>query len=232
MPIEVRSLAEWQSAGIKDLLSVVIPAHNEEGHLKGTILALIETLSAAQINFEILVVNDNSHDDTERVLLKLCAAHPQVRYISNLPPNRFGFAVRAGLAEFRGDAVAVFMADNSDDPADLVRFYRKFQEGYDCVFGSRFMRGGSTIDYPLHKLILNRMGNLFIRSLFLSATTMSPMPSNCMVGVDRGHSADSFERLQSHRRIAAEMHRARLPLCGGAELVAQSQGRHFQVPDS
>jgi dolichol-phosphate mannosyltransferase len=167
MPIEVRSLAEWQSAGIKDLLSVVIPAHNEEGHLEGTILSLITTLSAAQLNFEILVVNDNSHDDTERVLRKLSAAHPQVRYIRNMPPNRFGFAVRAGLAEFRGDAVAVFMADNSDDPADLVRFYRKFQEGYDCVFGSRFLRGGSTVDYPLHKLILNRMGNLFIRALFL-----------------------------------------------------------------
>ncbi len=69
-----------------------------------------------------------------------------------MPPNRYGFAVRSGLADFRGDAVAVFMADGSDDAADLVRFYRKFQEGYDCVFGSRFIRGGSTIHYPVHKL--------------------------------------------------------------------------------
>ena len=167
MPIEVRSLAEWQSGGVKDLLSVVIPAHNEEGHLEETITDLIATLTAAELQFEILVVNDNSDDDTESVLVRLGAAHPQVRYISNLPPNRFGFAVRAGLAEFRGDAVAVFMADNSDDAADLVRFYRKFREGYDCVFGSRFMRGGSAVDYPLHKLILNRTGNLFIQALFL-----------------------------------------------------------------
>jgi dolichol-phosphate mannosyltransferase len=167
MPIEVRSLAEWQSAGVKDMLSVVIPAHNEEGHLEATVRNIVAELSAARIQFEILVVNDNSRDDTERVLVRLCAAHPEVRYISNMPPNRFGFAVRSGLAEFRGDAVAVFMADGSDDAADLVRFYRKFQEGYDCVFGSRFIRGGSTVDYPLHKLILNRMGNLLIQALFL-----------------------------------------------------------------
>jgi dolichol-phosphate mannosyltransferase len=167
MPIEVRSLAEWQSAGVKDMLSVVVPAHNEEGHLLGTVESVIAELSAAGIQFEILVVNDNSSDDTERVLRKLCAAHPEVRHISNLPPNRYGFAVRSGLAEFRGDAVAIFMADNSDDAADLVRFYQKFQEGYDCVFGSRFIRGGTTVNYPVHKLILNRMGNLLIRSLFL-----------------------------------------------------------------
>jgi dolichol-phosphate mannosyltransferase len=167
MPIEVRSLAEWQSEGIADMLSVLIPAHNEEGHLGDTIRGIIGALSEAGINHEILVVNDNSRDDTDLVLSKLCAEFTQVRYVSNMPPNRFGFAVRRGLAEFRGDAVAVFMADCSDDPADLVRFYRKFQQGYDCVFGSRFMRGGSTIDYPLHKLILNRIGNLLIQILFL-----------------------------------------------------------------
>src|SRR5579872_1818350 len=167
MPIEVRSLAEWQSAGIKDMLSVVIPAHNEEGHLEGTVRSIIEQLSAAQIQFEILVINDNSRDDTEQILVKLCAAHPEVRYISNMPPNRYGFAVRSGLAEFRGDVVAIFMADGSDAAADLVRFYRKLEEGYDCVFGSRFIRGGSTLDYPLHKLIMNRMGNFLIQMLFL-----------------------------------------------------------------
>jgi dolichol-phosphate mannosyltransferase len=167
MPIEVRSLAEWQSAGIKDLLSVVIPAHNEEGHLEGTVTHVIAELTAARIQFEVLVVNDNSSDDTEQVLVRLSAAHPEVRYISSPPPNGYGFAVRSGLAEFRGDAVAVFMADGSDDAADLVRFYRKFHEGYDCVFGSRFIRGGSTQYYPLHKLILNRLGNLLIQGLFL-----------------------------------------------------------------
>jgi glycosyltransferase involved in cell wall biosynthesis len=129
MPVEVRSLAEWEAAGVKGMLSLVIPAHNEEGHIAGTVKDLIGALSAAGVEYEILVVNDNSDDDTEYVLEELCREHPEVHYANNTPPGRYGFAVRRGLAQFRGDAVAIVMADGSDDPADLVRFYRTFQEG-------------------------------------------------------------------------------------------------------
>ena len=167
MPMQVRSLAEWQSAGVAGMLSVVIPAHNEEGHIAETVQGFTAALGAAGITHEILVVNDNSNDGTEGVLARLCAADANVRYVNNARPNGFGFAVRRGLAEFRGDAVAIVMADGSDDPADLVRFYRKLQDGYDCVFGSRFMRGSRVIDYPRLKLLLNRIGNLFICALFL-----------------------------------------------------------------
>jgi dolichol-phosphate mannosyltransferase len=75
-------------------------------------------------------------------------------------------AVRAGLAHATGEAVAVMMADGSDSPEDLVRYYRKIEEGYDCAFGSRFMQGGRIVDYPVHKLAINRMANWFIRILF------------------------------------------------------------------
>jgi dolichol-phosphate mannosyltransferase len=79
----------------------------------------------------------------------------------------FGFAVRRGLAEFRGAAVAIVMADGSDDPADIVRFYRTLEQGYECVFGSRFIRGARVTDYPKLKLIMNRLANLLIRGLFM-----------------------------------------------------------------
>lgn len=167
MPIEVRSLAEWRAAGIEGMLSLVIPARNEEGHIADTVEQFAAALGAAGIRYEILVVNDNSTDGTERVLARLSAADSSVRYINNLPPNGFGFAVRRGLVEFRGDAVAIVMADGSDDPADLVRFYRKLDDGYDCVFGSRFMRGSRVIGYPKLKLVLNRLGNFLIRALFM-----------------------------------------------------------------
>jgi type II secretory pathway component PulJ len=49
---------------------------------------------------------------------------------------------------------AVVMADGSDRPEDIVKFYRKLQEGHDCVFGSRFSKGGKVVDYPLFKLVL------------------------------------------------------------------------------
>lgn len=167
MPLEVRTLAEWEAHGVPGLLSVVIPAHNEEGRIEATIRAFADALRAAAIPFEILVVNDNSRDQTKAILERLGKEMPEVRHLNNEPPNGFGFAVRAGLAAFRGDAVAIVMADQSDLPDDLVRFYRTLQEGYDCVFGTRWSRGGRVVDYPWLKRVLNRAGNTFIQALFL-----------------------------------------------------------------
>jgi dolichol-phosphate mannosyltransferase len=166
MPIEVRSLAEWEAAGIPGMLSVIIPARNEEGHIANTVQNLAVALRQAGIVYEILVIDDDSSDGTERILATL-SAHTGVRYINNPPPNGFGLAVRRGLAEFRGEAVAIVMADGSDDPADVIAFYRKLEGGYDCVFGSRFVRGAHVTDYPKFKLVLNRLANLMIRTLFL-----------------------------------------------------------------
>lgn len=148
-------------------LSVVIPAHNEEGSISETILAFHEQLKLEKINHEILVVNDNSNDRTEQILKDLGKKIPQVRYVNNRPPNGFGFAVRRGLESFKGDCVAIVMADLSDRPVDLVAYFRKMETGkYDAVFGSRFIKGGKTIDYPRTKLILNRFTNGLIRMFF------------------------------------------------------------------
>ena len=166
MPITVQSLAEWQASGIDNLLSVVIPAHNEEGHIEETIKSLSSVLEGESIDYEILVINDNSTDQTKAILEKLSSN--RVRHIDNEPPNGFGYAVRLGLTTFRGDCVAVVMADGSDDPVDLVRFYRAFREGADCVFGTRFSKASTIVDYPLVKRILNRLGNQLIRILFLT----------------------------------------------------------------
>jgi dolichol-phosphate mannosyltransferase len=166
MPLQVKSLAEWEREGIVDMLSVVIPAHNEEGHIAATVEGVATALEEANIRYEILVVNDNSVDQTEKIVRALSRRNPAVRCINSDPPNGFGFAVRRGLAEFRGDVVATFMADGSDAPADLVAFYHKLQEGFDCVFGSRFSGGGRVVDYPGLKRVLNRLGNRFIQLLF------------------------------------------------------------------
>jgi len=147
-------------------ISVVIPAHNEEACLETTIRAVVTALQQEQIPHEILIVNDNSTDGTGEVCARLDREFDAVRHIINQPPNGFGFAVRAGLRNFRGDAVAIVMADGSDDPKDLVAAYHKLQDGYDCVFGSRFMRGSQVVDYPVHKLLINRMANWFIKIIF------------------------------------------------------------------
>ncbi len=148
-------------------LSVVIPAHNEEACIADTVRQLYECLIAERIEHEILVINDNSRDQTESTLISLTNEVRTLRYLNNPPPNGFGFAVRRGLESFSGDAVAVYMADASDRSDDLVHYFRTMEEKQvDCVFGSRFIRGGKTVDYPKAKLILNRAANTFIQLVF------------------------------------------------------------------
>lgn len=148
-------------------LSVVIPAHNEEDCIESTIRALHRRLSAEEIEHEILVVNDNSSDRTEQILFSLRRSIPTLNYINNPPPHGFGFAVREGLERYAGDAVAVYMADASDRPEDLVKFFRVMEERQvDCVFGTRFSPASHVVDYPRFKLVLNRAANTFIQLLF------------------------------------------------------------------
>lgn len=145
-------------------LSIVIPAYNEEESITETIDQIEAAFSKVNIDHEIFIVNDNSKDNTLQVLETLAQKYPSVKYETNLGPNGFGYAVRYGLERFSGDCVAVMMADLSDSPYDLIRYYTKMIEGnYDCVFGSRFIKGGKVIDYPWVKKIINRIANFIIR---------------------------------------------------------------------
>ena len=160
------SLAAEERYSCSKMLSIVIPAHNEEDCIVSTVNAIADTMATENIHYEIVVVNDNSRDRTGDLLHGLSLDNGNLRYINNYYPNGFGFAIRCGLENFRGDAVAIVMADGSDSPADIVRYYYQLQKGYDCVFGSRFIKGGKVVDYPLHKLIINRLANLFIQVVF------------------------------------------------------------------
>jgi len=147
-------------------LSIVIPAYNEEGSIAATVNALTERLDAEPIPYEVVVVDDNSTDRTRAIVDGLAATNTSVRCVPNDGPNGFGFAVRAGLQAYTGDAVAIVMADLSDDPEDVVTYYRLLESGYDCAFGSRFVEGSQVIDYPPAKLRMNRLVNWGIRVLF------------------------------------------------------------------
>jgi dolichol-phosphate mannosyltransferase len=145
-------------------LSIVLPAYNEEGSLRETISKLYHSLKFAQIDHEIVVINDNSKDNTLLELKNLSVEIPSLSYYTNTGPNGFGNAIRFGLEKYKGDCVAIMMADLSDDPDDLVLFYKRLLVGdVDCVFGSRFIKGGKVVNYPLMKLIINRIANLIIQ---------------------------------------------------------------------
>ena len=147
-------------------LSVVIPARNEEGCISETLTTLSDMLRKEAIEHEIIVVDDGSQDQTSNIACALVSARPELRVVQNRGRHGFGMAIRYGLAHVQGDAVAVMMADGSDSPEDLVAYFRKIEEGYECAFGSRFIAGSRIIDYPKHKLWINRLANYFVRTLF------------------------------------------------------------------
>jgi dolichol-phosphate mannosyltransferase len=148
------------------LLSVVIPARDEEGCIASTLEHLHLELRLHKIPHEIIVVDDGSSDRTGVIVAALSKSIPEARLVTNGPMHGFGRAVAYGLQRATGDALVIMMADESDDCRDVVRYWNALNEGCDAVFGSRFMKGGGVIDYPRLKLCINRMANLFIRLLF------------------------------------------------------------------
>jgi dolichol-phosphate mannosyltransferase len=147
-------------------LSVVIPAHNEAASVGETVDGISSALQREEIDHEILVIDDASTDGTVAVVEELAQRDDRIEVHGSHYPHGFGFAVRAGLDRFEGDAVAIVMADGSDDPADLIRYHRLLLDGYDCAFGSRFIHGAEVTGYPRLKLVLNRIVNWGIRFLF------------------------------------------------------------------
>ena len=149
-----------------DKLSVIIPARNESENLSSCIGAIVEVLKKNQINHELLVIDDGSTDNTQEILEEIISKQLTVRCIKNQGQNGFGCAVRLGLQKFTGDAVTITMADQSDSPNDLVKYWKCLQDGHYCAFGSRFVQGSLVYDYPKMKLIANRLVNTMIRYFF------------------------------------------------------------------
>jgi dolichol-phosphate mannosyltransferase len=148
------------------LYSVVMPARDEEASLPGTVREIYRTFVQAGIPHEIVVVDDGSRDATWQVLQDLRPEVPTLAPVRNPGQHGFGQAVVCGLTQMRGDACVIMMADASDSADDAVKYWRLLNEGWECAFGSRFIKGGRVVDYPRAKLIVNRVANLFIRILF------------------------------------------------------------------
>jgi dolichol-phosphate mannosyltransferase len=148
------------------LLSVVIPCRDEEGCIVSTVRHLNLELKLRAVPHEIIVVDDGSRDASWAILQQEAGELPELRAVRNSGPHGFGRAITQGLDAMKGDAGVIMMADESDDCRDVVRYWEELQTGHDCVFGSRFMKGGGTIDYPPIKLFMNRIANGFVQFLF------------------------------------------------------------------
>ena len=204
-------------------LSVVIPAHNEADSVGSTIASVTAVLDEAQIDHEVIVVDDASSDGTGGLVRSLAAANPRVRYERSPLPPGFGHAVRHGLSCFSGDAVVIMMADESDSPEDLLAYYEVLEEGYDCAFGTRFGGGGGrrVHGYPPSKLVVNRIANWVIRVLFRHGynDTTNAFKAYRREVVEQRRAA-ALQPLQPDGRAAAEGDRPRPLLLDHSDHVA------------
>jgi glycosyltransferase involved in cell wall biosynthesis len=213
-------------------LSVVIPARDEAGCIASTVEHLHLELNLHGINHEIVVVDDGSRDETYAILESTTARIPAVVPVRSPGPHGFGRAIQRGFDAFSGDAVVIMMADESDDCRDVVRYWRILQEGHDCVFGSRFMRGGRN-----DRLSLDQVDPQSLRELFHPHPVRYPPQRHdeCLQSLSAGShrrlSALPVAALQHHGRTAAESDRPGLLVDGDSDHLAQPANRRGEAQD-
>jgi dolichol-phosphate mannosyltransferase len=148
------------------MVSVVIPAKNEEKNIVSTVSGIRQEFDSQKFHYEIIVVDDGSSDKTQEAVSQIMQTTDRVRLVKNSSPYGVGNAIKKGLEQFLGDCVIIAMADASDDPKDMTRYIREIGNGHDCCFGNRWMKGTKIEGYPQFKLFLNRLANFFISVLF------------------------------------------------------------------
>ena len=143
-------------------LSILIPAYNEEEVIAETVLEILSYFRSLDFTFEVLIVDNNSSDNTLKILKNLESQHQEVRAIQSAPRPGYGVAVKSGLEVYEGASVVIVMADGSETPEDIANLYELIRQGSDCGFGTRFRDADRTTGYPPFKLRLNRMGNFLV----------------------------------------------------------------------
>ena len=127
------------------LLSVIVPCYNEQDVLRATHERLTSVLAGMSwMDYELIFINDGSHDDTHAILVQLQLVDPHVRVL--LLSRNFGhqIAVTAGLEEATGDAVVIIDADLQDPPEVIPQMVQLWRDGNDVVYGSRTDRQGES----------------------------------------------------------------------------------------
>lgn len=147
-------------------LSIIIPCRNEEENLHITIKEIEDFLNDKITNYEIILINDFSTDNTLDLAKKISRDKKFIKVFNNINIG-LGGAINAGIRNSTKTYCVIVMADLSDSPNDIVKYYNEIQEKQvDAVLGSRFMKQSRVIDYPIKKLVLNRIFNYLVKLLF------------------------------------------------------------------
>ena len=146
------------------MLSIIVPVRNESENLKDVFDYY--TKNVKDFKYEVLIVNDFSKDDTLNVARELQQKYKNFKILDNKKKG-LGGAINLGIEKAEGDYIAIMMADQSDDINDLKKYFQMISsENLDAVLGSRFLNNSKVENYPIRKLILNRIFNLIVSFIF------------------------------------------------------------------
>lgn len=137
-------------------VSIVVPAYNEEGNLPILVKNLQGLIKREKLNAEVILVDDNSTDSTPRICDMFSKKYSNVFTIHRVGNRGMGNTLLEGTDKATGDVIVWVMADLSDDLNTILEFLRKIKNGCDIVFGSRYMKGGSSGNLSFLKTTLSR----------------------------------------------------------------------------
>ena len=148
------------------MLSIIVPVRDESNNIQDVFDYFNNNLK--MVEHEVLIINDFSNDDTLEKSKNLIINYKNFKVFNNLKKG-LGGAINLGIKKAIGEYVAIMMADQSDDINDLIKYNNLIQSAkYDAILGSRFTKDSKVNDYPIQKLILNRIFNFFVSIIFFN----------------------------------------------------------------
>lgn len=145
------------------MYSLVMPAHNEARNLPKLLEKAYSVLKKTKEKFEIIVVNDNSTDNSDEVLEMLGKKIKELKVVARTKNPGAGFAIREGLSRAKGHVIITMDADLSHDPAEIPIFL-KLLKNYDMVCGSRYAKGGKA-EMAYSRILVSSLFNFIFRKV-------------------------------------------------------------------
>jgi dolichol-phosphate mannosyltransferase len=192
-------------------VSVVVPAHNEAANIPGLVERLLR-LYGPYIH-EIVIVNDNSTDDTATVVEQMISGHLRVRLINRTKPNGVGLALEDGYRAATGRYILSMDCDFVEILPQFRGIFRAVAEGHEGAIGSRFSHESILVNYPFVKLLFNRLCHAIIKLFLLS--TVRDITNNL-----KFYRSDILKGLQiTSPHFSANLETGLKPLLAGCDIV-------------
>src|SRR5688572_20518713 len=139
------------SAGTPPGLSFFFPAYNDGGTIASLVIRAVQAAGRLTRDFEVIVVNDGSQDDTAEIIDELARTYPQVRVVHHSVNRGYGGALRTGFATATKELIAYTDGDAQYDPAEIETLWNRLNDDADMVTGFKIRRSD-----PMHRIIIGR----------------------------------------------------------------------------